>query len=221
MKQVLHRALPFVMAFIFGVACTAIVRSFLPTRQKAFNDNGRTRCKWKAKKNEAPPRVIAVQGGSTAIDITEIEESGSVRHIPFRLAESYSDRLNLKEQALWFRALQEQGISSPGLVVSYVPPDAIDGAPVDSNAILINIPRPRFWREHHQRAGREVDCDAIVRVDLHASGRVSDAKLVQGHAERCSHTGDILDAAKQISFRSAFRDGVPVSQRMSIMYRSH
>jgi hypothetical protein len=218
MPHVLHRALPFVIAFVFGVTCTAIVRSVLPTHRRASYENGRPRCKAKARTKEATGHFVAMGPGSTAINITEIGESGDVSYVPFTLGESYSYKLTLKEQALLFRSLQEGTRSSPGFVVSYVSPEAIDGVPVTSDAVVFDIPRPRFWRQQNN-ASRLGECNVIARVELDASGTVSTAESVPGYAERCPFRAEVLDAAKQISFRPAFRNGVPVTQKISIMYR--
>jgi len=218
MTHVLNKALPFLMAFVFGIACTAIVRSFLPTHRKAFYDNGRLRCKWETRTHVAPGGFVPMERGSTAIDVTEIQESGLTTHIPFMLAGSYSSKLTLKEQALLFRALQEGAGSSPGFVVSYVSPEAIDGQPVTSDAVLFNIPRPRFWGDEQAR-GRMLDCNAIMRVDLDSSGSVTKVMKAGGYADACPNLGDIFEAAGQVTFLPALRNGVPVSQRISIMYR--
>jgi hypothetical protein len=218
MSHVLHRALPFVIAFVFGVACTAIVRSVLPTHRSGSYENGRPRCKWKARTQVIPGRFVPVERVSPAIDITEIQESGLTSHVPFTLAESYSTKLTLKEQALLFRALQEGARSSPGFVVSYGLPEAIDGQPVTSDAVLFNIPRPRFWDDQQAR-GRMLDCNAIVRVDLDSSGSITKVMKAGGFADACPNLADIFEAASQVTFRPALRNGVPVSQRISIMYR--
>lgn len=218
MSHILHRALPFVIAFVFGISCTAIVRSVLPTHRGGSYENGRPRCKAKARVKEATGHFVGMGPGSTAINITEIGETGDVSYVPFTLAESYSSKLTLKEQALLFRALQEGTRSSPGFVVSYVSPEAIDGVPVTSEAVVLDIPRPRFWRPQDNDGGTG-ECNVIARVELDASGTVSTAKSVPGYGEQCAFRAEVLDAAKQISFRPALRNGVPVTQKISIMYR--
>lgn len=221
MTHVLHRALPFVMAFVFGVACTAIVRSFLPAGQKTFNDNGRSRCKWKARTSVVPMQFEPMNRGYTLIEITEVHETGRTTSSAVRLdlPNSYENRWSLKERAL----LKEVRLSGSGLStyfsMSYVSPEAIDGQHATSNAVISHLPRPRFWGDRQARE-RMLDCKALVRVDLDASGSVSRVTNVPGHAEACPYIGDIVQAASQIRFRPALRDGVPVSQRMSIIYRS-
>ena len=213
MTQVLNRALPFFMAFVLGIACTAIVRSVLPNHRKVFRD--RSRCNWKAKISDVA-LSIPKDSGSATIDVIEIYGSGKTNHVPFTLSESYSTRLTLKEQALYFRALQEATGSKLGFVVSYVSPEAIDGQPVTSDAVLFNIPRPRFWFD--EKHGKQtLDCNAILRVDLGSSGDVSKVERLNGY--ECPHIGDIIQAASQISFRPAMRNGVPVTQRISLLYR--
>jgi hypothetical protein len=218
MSQVLRRALPFVVTFVLGVAVSAIIGSVLPTHRKAFSDDGRPRCKWKARTQVAPGGFVPMERGSTEIDITEIQESGLTSHIPFTLSNSYSTKLTLKEQALLFRAMQEGARSSPGFVVSYGSPEAIDGRPVTSDAVLFNIPRPRFWGDEQIR-GRMLDCNAVMRVDLDSSGSVTKVMKAGGYADACPNLSDIFEAASQVTFLPAQRNGVPVSQRISIMYR--
>jgi Gram-negative bacterial TonB protein C-terminal len=216
MTQLITRAVPFVIAFVLGVACTAIVRSVLPKDRKFFQE--RSRCNWKAKSSGGVFQAVPYERSSTPINIVEVDESGLTRHVPFTLTNSYSTRLSLKEQALYFRALQEEARSSPGSIVSYVSREAIDGKPVTSDAVLFDIPRPRFWGDERARS-RQLDCNAIVRVELGSSGRVSDVEKVHGHADKCPRLSDVLEAASNISFRPATRNGVPVTQRVSIMYR--
>ena len=217
MTQVLNRAFPFLIAFVLGVACTAIVRSVLP-KHRMFIDSHTSRCKWKVVSSRPAFQAVPQEGVSNAIDIVEIDESGLTSHIPFTLTNSYSTRLTLKEQALYFRAIQEEARSSPGLLVSYVPPEAIDGQPVTSDAEILIIPRPSFWHDE-RRPSQELDCNVIVRVELGSSGRVSNVESVSGYADKCPRLSDVLAAASHISFRPATRDGIPVTQRMSIMYR--
>jgi hypothetical protein len=217
MTHVLHRALPFVIGLVLGIACTAIVRGVLPRHRRAFENNSWSRCKWKKKMSSRQSHGF-VREGSTAIDVIEINRSGQIDHVPFMLSESYSTRLTLEEQALYFRALQEGGRSSPGFVVSYVLPKAIDGQPVTSDAVLFDIPRPGFWFDE-PHGTQKLDCNAMIRVDLGSSGNVSKVEPVNGHAEACPHIDDILGAARQISFRPAMRNGVPITQRLSIIYR--
>jgi hypothetical protein len=214
MTQVLNRALPFFLAFVLGIACTAIFRSVWPNHRNVFNE--RTRCKSKSKMSGVPTLTIPKESGSTAVDIIEIYGSGQTNHVPFTLSESYSTRLTLREQALYFRALQENARSSPGFVVSYVSPETIDGQPATSDAVLFNIPRPRFWFD--ERHGKQrLDCNVILRVDLDSSGNVSKVERVNGY--ECPHVGDLIEAASQISFRPGMRNGVPVTQRLSLIYR--
>lgn len=219
MTHVLHRALPFLMAFVLGVACTAIVRMFLPTHRKAFYDNGRPRCNWKARTNAVPIPVEPMNSGSFfKVDITSVHEAGRTTHSSVEfISNSHEDGWSLKEQALHMRTA-DSGWNT-NYVMSYVSPEAIDGQHVSSNAVVSNIPRPRFWRSIQQHPSLTVDCNVIVRVDLDASGRVSRAEKVPRFDNSCPFTEDILDAARRISFRPALRNGVPVTQRMLILYK--
>jgi hypothetical protein len=100
--------------------------------------------------------------------------------------------------------------------ISYGSPNAIDGKPVTSDAVLTNIPRPRFWSDE-QRASR-MGCNAIVRVDLDASGTVTNVASVGNEADSCRNINDIFEAARNITFQPALRDGVPVSEQVAIFY---
>lgn len=223
MTRIVRIALPFVLTFVFGVASTAIVRSFLPNHRKAFfDDNGWSRCKRKAAANLGPGNFESRNKGYTVVEVTEVHQTGRTTHSSIRLdlPKSYEDRWTLKERVL----LTEVGLSGSGLDTDfgmrYVSPEAIDGKHVTSNAVISYLPRPRYWGDKQVR-GRTLDCNAVVRVDLDSSGSVSRVTNVPGHADSCPYISDIVQAASEISFRPALRDGVPVSQRMSIMYRSH
>jgi hypothetical protein len=160
--------------------------------------------------------------GYSVVDITEVHESGRITRSTVHLGppNSHEDRWSLKERAL----LTEMPLAGSGLstdfAMSYVSPEAIDALPVTSDAVLSDIPRPRFWAKEQARRS-SLDCNAIVRVDLASSGTVSRVTKVPGYADSCPYIDDIAQAASEISFRPALRDGVPVTQRMSILYRQH
>jgi hypothetical protein len=212
MTQILKRALPFILAFVFGVAVTAIIGRTSPIRGGYF-DNGRPRCNWK----------------SQTVEVWELRDPGTQIRFPMTVRNSHSSMLTLKEQALLARASRDLGQSGPSFVVDYVSPETIDGGgPYTSNVEIWNIPRPPFWDEqdnnHFAPAVRLVSrspaCNTLVRVDLDASGIVSRAEPVPGYGDQCPYLSEILATANQISFRPALRDGVPLTVRMSLMYRS-
>jgi hypothetical protein len=218
MTRVIKRALPFLITFILGVVVSAIIGTVWPTHRKTtFIDNGRG-CYWRARAELAPGRFVATHNDYTVVEVWEMPDTATTLRIPFTMGGSYSSRLSLKEQALFFRGM-ERGYDRD-FVVSYVSPEAMDGNPVTSNAIVSYIPRPLFWSDERSN-DPSLDCNALVRVDLDASGSVSNAGVVSGYGNKCPYLGDILDAAKQITFHPALRNGVPVSERMSLMYRLH
>lgn len=203
MTQILKRALPFILAFGFGVVITAIIGRISPVRHNWSFEGGRHRCR-----------------KSQTVDVWELRDSASVHRIPLTLRKSYSPRLTLKEQALLNRASQDISPYGPSFVVGYVSPDTIDGrGTYTSNVGISNIPRPAFWDKQLDDK-RTPACNTVVRVDLDASGKVSRAEPVPGYGDQCPYLSDILDAANQISFSPALRDGVPVTLRMSLMYRA-
>ena len=202
MTQMLKRALPFILTFVLGVMITAIIGRIAPIRHKRLFDHGRPRCNWK----------------SQTVEVWELQNPSDVLHMRIPVRGSHSPILTSQEPALILRAMQNDARSGrPRFVVSYVSPETIDGRPYTSNVMISNIRRPAFWdneRENQQTA----PCDAMIRVDLDASGTVTRAEPVPGYGDQCPHLTDILDAAKEITFMPAMRDSVPVTVRMSLMY---
>jgi hypothetical protein len=203
MTHILKRALPFILAFVFGVMITAIIGRISPIRHTRGFDCGVPRSNWK----------------SQTVEIWELQDPGKVLHMPITAQRSHSSMLTLKEQALLARASRDSERGGPTFVVDYVSPEPIDGGgEYTSNVMISNIPRPAFWDKHLKYA--LADCNTLVRVDLDASGRVSSAQPVLSYGDQCPYLSDILDAAREISFSPALRDGVPVTLRMSMMYRA-
>lgn len=204
MTQMLKRALPFILAFLFGVAITAIIGRISPIRQTRFYDSGRHRSNWKP----------------NTIDVWELRDPGTQVRMPITLWKSHSSMLTLKEQALLARASRDSERGGPAFVVDYASPETIDGGgPYTSNVKISNIPRPAFWDKQGNNKQTPA-CNTLVRVDLDASRIVSTVEVVPGYGEQCPYLSDILDAAKEISFWPAMRDGVPVTLRMSLLYRA-
>ena len=208
MKQVLIRALPFLITFSLGVAMAAIFGAVLPRYSK------RERGCWGRYK--ATHKLGTVPGSDYTFVITRIRKSGETRHQWI----SHQPRLTRAEEenTLAFETLTRPGCCGHSdFTISYGMPNAIDGQPVTSDAVVTNIPRPRFWA-NEQRASRVPGCNAMVRVDLQASGSVAIAETVEKHTESCLYMDEILDAARNISFQPALRNGVPVSQQVAIFY---
>jgi|SRR4030095_486870 len=212
MTQIIKRALPFVMAFVFGITATAIFRGVVPSRRTTRLYETRWSHCQKQRKGVAVGRFIPVEEGTTPFVVTHLQYLGGIGHSAVTL-DSDSELmpgLTAKESAL---VLSGSGTNA---VVSYVSPEAIDGLPVTSEAHLIDLPQPAFWKD--EQNDNVQGCNTIVRVELGRSGSVSDVNRVPGHGDTCAYMDDILSAAKRIQFRPALRDGVPVSQRISILY---
>ena len=212
MTQIIQRALPFVLAFVFGVTCTAIFRSLVPSRRTTRLYEGSWSHCHKQRGTAVVNRFIPLEGSATTVVVTHLQYLGGIGHSAVRL-DSDSDfmpGLTPKESAL------VRSGSATNAVVSYVSPEAIDGLPVTSDARLVNLPQPAFWLD--RRNEKVEGCNALVRVELDRSGIVSDVNSVPGKGDTCAYLDDILSAAKEIRFRPALRDGVPVSQRISILY---
>jgi hypothetical protein len=58
----------------------------------------------------------------------------------------------------------------------------------------------------------------MLRVDLQASGTVAIAEKVERYTDSCQYIDDILDAARNITFQPALRDGIPVTEQVTILY---
>lgn len=57
-----------------------------------------------------------------------------------------------------------------------------------------------------------------VRVVLHKSGKVTEVKLLRGLGKRCSFEKLALKSAGSVEFVPATKDGVPVSQYLTLEY---
>lgn len=190
-----------------GLACASVVKRLLAYRSHSASHI--------AQHSDPNCQVSLV--------ITEVKGSGCEykTYMTIRGPGESDPRLTLKEQALLPHAVGDGAATN--FLVSYVSPDAVDGLPVSSDAFLQHIPQPLFWSGEwaHNEGRFTFDCNALVRVDLDASGVVTDVERVPPLADNCNYTADVLDAARKITFYPALRDGIPVSQRISIMYRLH
>ena len=211
MKRVLIRALPFLITFTLGLGLAAIFGAMLPRHSKWDRS-----C---SKKYKATVRMGSVSNSDTKFVITRIRKSGEIR-ASWVLKEPGVTRTQ-EEDTLAFDTLSRMDLGGHSdFAISYAPPIAIDGQPVTSDAVLTDIPRPRFWA-NEQRAVRVPGCNAMLRVDLNASGTVAIAEKVERYTDSCQNMDDILDAARNITFQPALRNGVPVSQQVAIFYTLH
>lgn len=215
MTRVLKIGLPFVLTFVLGVACTAIVRSVWPSH-RTFSFRERSRCNWKST-SLSPRPFKSMQSDLTDVEVVELHEGARVNHFKVQVPRAFKDDWGLKERTLLGSTSNFSSDSTR--VISYFPPEAIDGQPVSSNVAISYIPAPRFWQEQNRR--NRSGCNAMVRVEFHASGKVSSVVTLPGYAEGCPYIEDFFEAAEGISFRPALRHGVPVTQRTSIFYRSN
>lgn len=219
MKQVLHKALPFLIAFVLGVACTAIFRSVWPTHRNSYPVGGRFRCKEKPRKDFSTGRYLPFE---KTFSITQIQDSGWTDHYTVTIPENSVENTNftLKEQALVASVRKAGPGSGNSIAASYASPDAIDGLPVTSDADIVEVPRPSLSRNAYDE-WRASGCDMIVRVDLDSSGRVSRVEKAHGSLDTCQYLPEIIAAAQKIRFNPASRNGRPISERLSILYRLH
>ncbi len=152
-------------------------------------------------------------------EITHVQFSGATFRSTVTidpLAEG--SQLTPKELALdattWFHGLG----SSTNRVVSYAEPDSLDGAPATTNAVLSEIPRPHFWRTESFESLMRLKCNVTVRIVLNSNGTTSAIERVPGE-DSCPYLSDVVDAANGIKFKPATLDGVPIAQKISILYR--
>jgi hypothetical protein len=208
MKQVVIRALPFLITFALGVAVAAIFGAVLPRHSK-----------WErgcSKKYKTTLRMGSVSRSDNTFVITRIHKSGETR-ASWVSKESTLTRTE-EENTLVFDTMTRPGCCGHSdFAISYGAPKAIDGQPVTSDAVLTNIPRPRFWA-NERHASRVPGCNAMLRVDLQASGTVAIAEKVERYTDSCQYIDDILDAARNITFQPALRDGIPVTEQVTILY---
>lgn len=121
--------------------------------------------------------------------------------------------------------------STPVHVISYSNAGAIDGLPVSRDAVITNLPTPRFWTIATEPEFQPASFDLMLRVTLGSSGKVGDIEKLRGGIDRVSGgraddtyepphlEDDIIAAARAIKFRPAMRGGAPVSQVVTIIYR--
>lgn len=87
------------------------------------------------------------------------------------------------------------------------------GSEVDTKAVVTRAPDPVYTEEArlYSTSGK-----VALRVTLGAKGQVSEVKVLRGLSEGL--TENAIDAACQISFTPARKDGRPVSQYVMIEY---
>ncbi|HBB95135.1 MAG TPA: hypothetical protein DC054_07065 [Blastocatellia bacterium] len=137
---------------------------------------------------------------------------------------SPSHMMLMKRQALMLTQLTSSLGESHNFLVAYIAPDALDGQAVDRDAVIKELPRPRFWRDeygHPSSWSKHLHCNLMVYVTLHSSSKVSEVTVVSNQYSRCDKQSDVLEAAKSISFEPALRDGQPITQRQLFLYRLH
>ena len=114
--------------------------------------------------------------------------------------------------------------SVPVHVISYSTLGAVDGEPVTRDAVITNLPTPRSWTSNAPSGFTPLN-NLMLSVTLGASGRVTEVKSLSAGGfspDLDSNQGDvkeIMAAARAIEFQPAMRNGTPVSQQISILYR--
>lgn len=127
----------------------------------------------------------------------------------------------LEEAALWSTTDVGSKGSSNNLVIERVAPRALDGCPVNQDAELLDVPAPHFWQEEDKYWTHGQECTIILRVKLDSSGKVTSVEKGPDEYRSCPEIDQIVEAATQIAFRPAIRNGSPIAQRVSILYRTH
>ncbi len=120
------------------------------------------------------------------------------------------------------------GDSTPVRVISYSNVSTPDGEPVTRDAVITDLPTPRFWTLSTEHEQRFAPFAYMLRVTLNASGKVGEIETVYGSSTEvlgvdtfvpAHRDEDIMAAARGIQFRPAMRGSTPVSQQVTILYR--
>ena len=124
------------------------------------------------------------------------------------------------------RALSEMEMhaglgSSNNFVIGYLAPDTVDSQAVDRDSVIKELPRPRFWRDEKDHWSRGRNCNVMVKATLDLSGKVSNVTRVNDRPVLCDKESDVIEAAQNIKFDPATRNGITVSQRQLFFYRLH
>jgi hypothetical protein len=127
----------------------------------------------------------------------------------------------LEEAALWTTTDVGSKGSAHNFIINRVAPKALDGCPANQDAELLSVPEPRFWEEEKKRRTYGQECTVILRARLDLSGQVTTVEKGPDDYHSCVNLDDIVDAGKRITFRPAMRDGNPITQTLSILYRTH
>jgi hypothetical protein len=116
--------------------------------------------------------------------------------------------------------------SSPVRVISYSNVGTSDGEPVTRDASITSLPSPRFWSREVEMGQSPTHCNAMLRVTLGSSGKVTDVTVLPGsewsgtsNLGKTPYLDDLMTAARGIRFEPAMRGGQPVSQQITVLYR--
>jgi hypothetical protein len=116
--------------------------------------------------------------------------------------------------------------SSAVRVISYSNAGTTDGEPVTRDASITSLPSPRFWSREVTEGQPPDHCNAMLRVTLGSSGKVTDVTVLPGSEwgptsrfGEASILDDLMTAARGIRFEPAMRGGQPVSQQITVLYR--
>ena len=172
------------------------------------------------------PSEIVIFDQSYRFEVTGVEYSGAVykNHVMIQRSSKSSEPLDfsvLKQRALWTEEIKGGLGAANNFIIYYVAPDAIDGRKADQDALILNLPKPAFWRDEQGHWTRTTDCNVMLEVTLHSSGMVSKVRQVPLADRFCSDVGDVVRAAEDMQFRPAKRDGKPITERQLFFYRLH
>jgi hypothetical protein len=118
------------------------------------------------------------------------------------------------EGILW----SEMSDTSGTRTISCSSPATLDGGPVTQDAMITDLPSPRFWGNKDRKGSRFPESKILLRVTLDPSGSVSDVAQLSGSDYDRSDLDEVLIAARGIKFKPAMRDTLPVSQQISVLY---
>jgi hypothetical protein len=131
------------------------------------------------------------------------------------------DGWTIEEAALWATTDVTSLGSAHNLIIQRTAPKALDGCPTSQDAEILSVPTPRFWQDEARNWTHGQECTVILRVKLDSAGGVTDVEKGPDHYHNCAEIDQIVEAARQIRFRPATRNGDLIAQRVSILYRTH
>ena len=205
MRYFVKRALPFTLTLMFGLMLAAALGT------------------WQSREWRHRHRTTTVLVGES------YEHDWSSRSCPkFRHPDSMPTWTPMTPDDARINAIppSTELSTSAVRVISYSNVGTPDGGPVTRDASITSLPSPRFW-SREVTAGQSPDrCNAMLRVTLGSSGKVTDVTILPGsewggtsNFVKPPYLDDLMTAARGIRFEPAMRGGQPVSQQITVLYR--